>query len=260
MTAQGFRPAPTLPAVNPPDTLRANPGNPLLDVLVSIVLPALILMQLSDASRLGALPALLLALSLPLAWGLFELLKRGRRNVLAAVGIVSTLLTGGIGVLQLDPGWVAVKEAAVPGLIGLAVLASTATRWPLIRMLVYNRQVLDVDTVDARLAERGATRAFEAHLRRATLLLGGTFFFSAAMNYVLASWIVVSPAGTESFNAELGRLALLSYPAIALPSMLMTVGVIVYLARGARRLTGLTLSELLPGATGDRPQQGAQRP
>jgi hypothetical protein len=171
--------------------------------------------------------------------------RRRRFGLVPALGIVSTLLTGGIGLLALDARWLAIKEAAVPGLIGLAVLVSSRTRWPLIRMLVYNRQVLDVDKVDARLAARGNVQAFEQRLRSGTLLLSGTFFFSSAMNYLLARWVVTSPAGTEAFNAELGRLTLLSYPLIALPSMALTIGIVVYLARGARHLTGLTVTEML---------------
>jgi hypothetical protein len=65
------------------------------------------------------------------------------------------------------------------------------------------------------------------------------------MNYLLARWMVTSPAGSEAFNAELGRMTLLSYPVIAIPSMLMMGGVLFYLARGARRLTGLELEQML---------------
>lgn len=228
-----------------PTPPRRDPRNPLVEVLVGIVLPAVILMQLSGDQHLGPLPALGLALAFPLGLGVVDLVRRRRIGLAPALGLVSTLLTGGIGVLELDARWLAVKEAAVPGVIGLAVLVSARTRWPLIRALVYNRQVLDVDKVDARLAARGTAQAFEARLRGATLLLAGTFFFSSAMNYALARWVVTSPSGTEAFNAELGRLTLLSYPLIALPSMAMTLAIVVYLTRGAKRLTGLAVTEML---------------
>ncbi len=74
---------------------------------------------------------------------------------------------------------------------------------------------------------------------------GGAFFFSAVMNDWLATWIVVSPAGTPEFNEELGRLTLLSYPVIALPSMLMMAAVLYYLTRAIRELAGLTWTEAL---------------
>ena len=78
-------------------------------------------------------------------------------------------------------------------------------------------------------------------------MLGGSFFFSAAMNYALATWIVVSPAGTTAFNEELGRLTLLSDPMIAVPSMPTKMAVLYYMARSIRELAGLKLTEALRG-------------
>jgi hypothetical protein len=228
----------------PPPRPQTN-GNPLLEILIAVVAPAVILMRFSGEQHLGALNALLVALAFPLGWGLWGLLRQRKLGFVPVLGVLSTLLTGGIGLLKLDAQWLAVKEAAVPAFIGLAVLISTRTRWPLIRMLVYSPQLVDVARVDAQLAARGTGPAFERRLRNGTLLLAGTFFFSAVMNYLLARWIVVSPAGTEAFNAELGRMTLLSYPIIALPGMAMTVAVLYYVIHGARQLTGLTLGEML---------------
>jgi intracellular septation protein A len=227
--------------------------NPWLELLITIVVPALVLMQLSSAERLGPARALVLALAFPLVYGGWDLLRRRKLNLMASIGVISTLLTGGIGLLALDPQWLAVKEAAVPGAIGLAVLISSRTRWPLVRVLVFNRAIFDVDRVQQALHSRGTETAFERKLLNGTLMLAGTFLFSSVMNYLLARWVVTSPAGTEAFNAELGRMTLLSYPMIAIPSMLMMVGVIFYLARGARRLTGLELEQMLRHAA---PPQG----
>lgn len=219
--------------------------NALIEIGITIVVPAVILMKLSGAAQLGPLRALLLALVFPLAWGVWDGWRRRRLNWLSVLGVVSTLLTGGIGLLQLDAQWLAVKEAAVPLAIGLAVLGSAWTRQPLIRILVFNADLFDVDRVHKALAERGTEAAFEARLRQGTMLLAGTFFFSAIANYVLARWVVTSPAGTEAFNHELGRLTLLSYPVIALPSMVMMMALMFWLARGARHLTGLELEQML---------------
>lgn len=218
---------------------------PLFEILVAIVIPAVILMKWSGPEHLGALPALLLALAFPLGWGGYDLVRQRRLNLIATLGFASTLLTGGIGLLQLDAAWLAVKEAAVPGLIGVAVIGSLRTRYPLIRTLLFNPSVVDVVRVQAGLAERGVEAEFDARLRRATWMLGGTFFFSAGMNYLLATSLVTSPAGTAAFNEELGRMTLLSYPVIALPSTVMMMVVLFYLARAIRELTGLKLLELL---------------
>ena len=219
--------------------------NPLFEIVVTIIVPAVILMQLSGDSRLGAMRALVLALAFPVGWGVWDGWRRRKLNWLSVLGVVSTLLTGGIGLLELDAQWLAVKEAAIPGLIGLAVLGSNWTSWPLIRVLVFNPTLFDVDRVQAALEARHNVVPFELRLRTGTMLLAGTFFFSSVMNYLLARWVVTSPAGTEAFNEELGRLTLLSYPVIAVPSMLMMMALLYWLARGAKALTGLDLGDML---------------
>lgn len=226
----------------------AGKPNPLVELTITLIVPALILMKLSGPEDLGAANALVLALSFPLAWGVRDFWKRRKVNLFAALGVVSTILTGGIGLLELDAQWLAVKEAAVPGLIGLAVLASTYTRYPLVKTILLNPAIIDVAGLQERLAAHGASKVFEARLLRATWMLGGTFFFSSAMNYFLARYIVVSPAGTPAFNEELGRLTLLSYPFIALPSMVMMMLLIYYLSRATRELTGLSFTEFLTSA------------
>ena len=221
---------------------------PMVDLLISILIPSLILMKLSGEANLGADGALLLALAFPLGWGAFKLIKYRKFNFIALLGLISVLLTGGIGLLHLDTRWLAIKEAAIPGLIGIAVLVSTRTRHPLIRTLLFNKSVLNVDKIHQRLEQGGHTELFEARLLTATYWLSGTFFFSSVMNYVLAKWIVTSPAGTEAFNAELGRMNLLSYPMIAIPSMLMLMAIFYYLWRTIHGLTGLKLEEIMANA------------
>lgn len=221
--------------------------SPLIELAVTLIVPSLILMKLSGPEDLGAVNALLLALAFPLAWGARDFLARRKLNLFAALGLISILLTGGIGLLQLDTQWLAIKEAAIPGLIGLAVAVSAHTRTPLVRVLLFSPALMNVERIQQSLGQRGNSDAFDARLKAATWMLGGSFFFSAAMNYILATWIVVSPAGTAAFNEELGRLALLSYPMIALPSMLIMMAVLYYLARSIRELAGLKLAEALKG-------------
>ncbi len=218
---------------------------PMVDLLVSIIIPSIILMKLSGDQDLGATGALIAALAFPIGWGLYELIKFKKFNFIALLGLISVLLTGGIGLLELDTQWLAIKEAAIPGIIGLAVLISTKTRYPLIKTLLYNPKVMQVEKIEQRLKESNNTQKFEARLLMATYLLGGTFFFSAIMNYILATWIVVSPAGSAKFNEELGQLTLLSYPMIAIPSMLMMMAIFYYLWRTINGLTGLKLTEAL---------------
>ncbi|HEY9100088.1 MAG TPA: VC0807 family protein [Thiobacillus sp.] len=229
------------------DTAAASPKAPnqLIELLVNIVIPSVILMKFSGPEDLGAVNALLLALAFPLFWGARDLVTRRKVNLFAALGLVSILLTGGIGLLQLDTQWLAVKEAAIPGLIGLAVVVSAYTSKPLVRVLLFSPALMNVERIQENLDQRGNTAIFEARLKAATWMLGGSFFFSSAMNYFLATWIVVSPAGTPAFNEELGQLTLLSYPMIALPSMLIMMFVLYFLAHTIKTLAGLKLTEAI---------------
>ncbi len=218
---------------------------PWVDLLVSIIIPSVILMKFSGDQYLGSVNALILGLAFPLSWGLFELIRYGKKNFIALLGLVSVALTGGIGLLELDAGWLAVKEAAIPAIIGLAVLVSTRTKYPLVRTLLYNPNVLDVGKIHEALEEKDCVGQFEERLLKASYFFAGTFLFSSIMNYVLARWIVVSPSGTQAFNEELGRMTLVSYPMIAIPSMVMMMLIFYYLWRTIRRLTGFTLEEVM---------------
>ncbi len=217
----------------------------LTDLLLGIVVPSIVLMNLSDADRLGPHLALVVALAFPLGLGLYELLRHRAANYIALLGLVSVLLTGGIGLLELDPGWLAVKEAAIPAVLGIAVFVSAQLGYPLVKTLLYNPALLDTDKISRLLQERGHAETFESRLSIANHLLGGTFFFSALMNYLLTTWIVTSPAGSAAFNEELGQLTLLSYPVIALPCMLMMLGILFSLGRSIHNFTGLKFEEAL---------------
>lgn len=223
----------------------AHKPRPLIDLLLSIVIPSIILMKLSDNDAMGASNALVFALAFPLSWGLYELVRFRITNYIALLGLVSVLLTGSIGLLELDSRWLAAKEAAIPALLGIAVFVSARLGYPLIKTLLYNPRVLNTEKIGRILRERGRIEVFEVHLLNATYLLSGTFFFSAVMNYLLATWIVTSPSGSVAFNEELGRLTLISYPVIAIPSMLMMVAIFYFLWRSVHRLTGLKLEEIL---------------
>ncbi|GLS91436.1 hypothetical protein GCM10007916_25050 [Psychromonas marina] len=218
---------------------------PMIDLLVSIVIPSFILMKLSGESDLGPTGGLIAALAFPLGWGLFELVKYRKFNFIALLGLVSVLLTGGIGLFELDNKWLAIKEAAVPAVIGLAVLISTFTPYPLVKTLLFNPEVLDVEKINARLAEHNSTAIFEKRLLKATYMVACSFVFSATMNFILAKWLVTSPAGTPEFNEQLGQMTLYSYPMIALPSMVILLGVFYYLWRSINSLTGLKLEEVM---------------
>ncbi len=217
-------------------------GNPLLDIVLNVAIPAIILMQLSDEDRLGPLYGLLLALAFPVGYGLYEFVVKRGLNFYSALGFVSVLLTGGIGLLKLPVEWLAIKEAAIPFIVGVVVLVSLKTRYPLIKTFVH--QLIAVDRVYAALRQRGRVAAYERRLVIVTYLVAFSLLISTVLNYVLARIIVVSEPGSTAFNEELGRMTALSYPVIALPSMIILFGTLFYLANGIIKETGLGIQDI----------------
>ena len=67
---------------------------------------------------------------------------------------------------------------------------------------------MDVEKIESALDEKECRTAFDQLLVRCTYWLGFSFVFSAVLNFILARWIVVSPSGTEAYNAEVARMML----------------------------------------------------
>ncbi|WP_348224549.1 VC0807 family protein [Vibrio parahaemolyticus] len=222
----------------------AKKSNPLFEILFNVFIPSFILMKYSGEEHLGTAMALVVALLFPVVYGSMDLIRNKKFNFISALGFISVLLTGGIGLLELDTRWLALKEALIPGLIGIAVLGSTFTRYPLMQKMVLNDTVLNLALINERLRESGKTDAFERCLMSSNYLFASTFAFSSAMNYFLATWIITSPSGTAAFNEELGKLTLYSYPMIAIPSMLMMFGIFYYIWRQIRAMTSLETEQI----------------
>lgn len=226
-------------------TTEARPENLWVNLLFNIVIPAVILTTMSKPDRLGPVWALIVGVSLPLGYGIYDLIVRRKWNFFSILGLISILLTGGLGLLGISPFWFAVKEAAIPLTFGLAVLGSVFTPYPLVRTFLYNDKMIDVARVDAELDTRGHHQTFDRLLQTSTYLLAGSFFLSAALNFFLARYVIKSPGGTPEFAAELGRMTALSWPVITIPVLVVMVIALWRLIGGIRKLTGLDLDSIL---------------
>ncbi|MBC8018114.1 MAG: MFS transporter [Verrucomicrobia bacterium] len=219
--------------------------NLLLNLACNVAAPSFMLTKGAKLLHLEPKVALVVALAFPLAYGLYDLVKRRNFNFLAALGFVSTLATGGLGLLKLEPFWFAVKEAIVPTLIGLTVVISQWTKKPLVRTMLFNEQMINVPRVEAALEARAQRPAFLQLLANSSWMLAASFLVSAVLNFVLARIIIKSLPDTPEFNAELGRMTLWSWPVIVVPSLIVMIFALWRLLKGLERLSGLTLDEIL---------------
>lgn len=240
---------------SPTPTAAPKRENLVLNLVCNVAVPTVILTWFSSERWFGPKWGLLVALAFPIAYGVQDFVRRRRCNFVSIIGFASVLISGGFGLLQLDGFWFAVKDAAIPSIIGLAVLASMRAKLPLVQEFLYNPQIMDVPRIDAALAERGTRAQFDRLLRQASFLLALAFFVSAVLNYALARYLLKSPPGTEAFNAELGKMHLWNWPVIVVPSMAMMMFALWRFLQGLVGATGLTLDDLMREDAGKKSKQ-----
>ena len=200
----------------------------------------------------GPIWAIGVASLFPLVYGLYDFAARRRFNFISAVGFASVLITGGFGLMQLDGFWFAVKDGAIPALIGVAVLGSMRSKTPLVEELLYNPQVIDTERVGAALAARNAQDDFRRLMHGSSYLLAASFFLSAGLNFGLARWIITARPGTELFTQQLARMHWASLGGAVLPAMAIMMYALWRLFGGISRLTGLTIDEILHQPAGHK--------
>ena len=220
------------------------PGNMLINIGFNIIIPTLILTKLSSEEYLGPVYSIIVALAFPIGYGVKEYISTHKPNLFSALGIFSVLMTGGISLLQLDPQYIAIKEAAIPAIFGLATLYSMRTKYPLVRTFLFNDQVLQINKVKQALESHNTSHIFDQKLNHASLMVAGSFFLSSVLNYVLAKVILVSEPGSVEFTEELGKMTALSFPVIAVPSTIVLMGALFYLLHHIQKLTHLKTEDI----------------
>jgi hypothetical protein len=226
------------------DAAKTKPENLLLNLVCNLVVPTTVLIWFSKDRFLGPLWGLLVALIFPLGYGLYDLATRKKTNFLSILGFLSVLASGGLALAKVGGIWFAIKDAVLPTVLGLTVLASLKSKTPLVKELFFNEQFIDLPRVESALAARSMQTEFEALLRRASLGLAVTFIATAPISFALALYVLRSPPGTPEFNAELGKMHWLALLVIAVPSVAATMVVFTKLIGGLERLTGLTQDEI----------------
>ena len=217
--------------------------NAFVNLLVNIIIPTVIMTKYSKPEYLGQVYGLVTALAFPLLYGLYDLVNRSKVNFFSAIGLFSIVITGGIGLLELDRTWMIVKETAIPAIMGIAVIISQKTKMPLLRAFL--GQIMDLDMVKKAFEDNDKTEVFEGTLAKATYLLGGTFFISAVLNFALATYILEGQPGSTEFVESLGKMTFLSFPVISVPMMIMVGFIMWNLFKIIKKETNLEIEDIL---------------
>lgn len=201
------------------------------------------MMRFAGDDKLGAVNALLLALAFPFVYGIYEMVRNKKVGWVPILGLVSIAISGGVGLLELPPEYIAIKEAMIPAILAIAILVSAWIGRPLAR--VFLDAIIDKDKIYPVLEEKGKMDDYEKRTSVATWLLAGTFFLSAALNFALATVVVTADGGTQEYTEQIGRMTALSFPVITIPVFIALFISILYIMSTLSKLTGLEIDEVL---------------
>lgn len=224
--------------------------NTLISLIVNILLPVLILNK--GTAFLGAGLALVVALAFPLIYGGWDLWRRGKPSMFAILGLLNTLVTGGLAFAGVTGIGFAIKEAAFPFLIGLFIFFSAWTKRPAIHTVFLNPNLFHLDLMHERLRLKQTEGDFEKLIRSATLWLSGSFLLSAILNFVLAARIFLPMPQEMSraeqdilLNQQIAEMTQWSMFVILIPSMIFLAIILFTVIKKLKGLTGLSDDELL---------------
>lgn len=239
--------------------------NPLYNFLLNVLLPVLALSVLSkDGNKpwhIGPVWGMSLAVIIPLAYGIWFYLRTRKANVFSFIGLGSVLLTGGITLfVWRSDGTVhpqaalafSIKEASIPLILGICVIASHFTATPLVRVFLFNPDLFDIPRIEKSLTEQNRQEDFKSLLWHTALAFGGSFIFSTVLNFFLAMHFLggVDTAALnarELYNAAVARQTFWGFVVIGVPIFIMLFALLWWAVRRLEAITGLERDDLLLG-------------
>lgn len=238
-------------------SLPQSPGpkreNPLLNLAFNLAIPIFVLEK--SAQYLGAngpLKALILALCFPVAYGIYDWVKRKKANWMSALGMLSVLITGGLALAKVEGIWFAISEASLPSILGLGVMASAFTSKPFVASFIMNDSVMNLDLIKSKLHELGREEEFKRLLKHSTLFFSASFFLSAVLNFALAQHIFVpidpslaEEVRSQTLNEQLAQMRYWSIFVIMIPMFIFGLFVMWHLLRGLFKTTELRLEQIM---------------
>ncbi len=236
-----------------------NQENPLANIMWNVLIPVAALSFLGKNGdkiwNIGPVWGMLVAVSLPVIYGIHHLIKTKKPNFFSILGIVSILLTGGIAIMAYQddgavdkqaPLWFALKEAAIPFVFGITIFISHWTKTPLVRVFLYNPDFFNIPVIEKRVEEKETTTQYKKLIFSGTLLLAGSFFISMVLNYFLAMYFLEGKTDSqEDFNSGVAKLTGWGFAVIGVPMMVILMVTMWRFVSGLKKLTGMDNEEIL---------------
>ena len=240
--------------------------NPLISILFNILIPVVILKNGDgwiggyldyDVNNLSnsqvwilSTPSIvfLAALFCPIIYFLYDLFKRKNINLISILGFVNVLLTGGIGIfgaqMGLSKNWFIIKEGSLPLVIGLLFIMMSKFKRESFNAILLNEQLFDTHKINTAVPDH-LHHEFESILQKAGHHLTAGFFISSIIQFILASFIVVSNPGDSSFNEQVSTMTWVSYIAVMVPTLLIVGRGFMKLLTDLERVTSLNRDDFI---------------
>ncbi|MGJ8674198.1 VC0807 family protein [Rubritalea sp.] len=240
----------------------AKEENPLINIIVNVLLPTIILSKLSKEGeavyQLGPSLAMVVALALPLGYGIWHWAKHKKFNIFSCVGLGAILLTGLITIFlwkspEAKPHVALIfglKEAIQPLILGSLFIITRRSSSPLFRTFIYNDTIFDVKRIEQSVAEKQQISEYEGLIWKCTLLFFGSFCVSAVLNlglsfYFLHDLEASNPDWRTVYNEQVGRITFWGFLVIGAPLMIVAFYILYTMVNGLEKLTGLDRETLL---------------
>ena len=215
----------------------------MLAAMLNVVFPALAITLLSPEEILGPSLAFLVALVLPLSYGVIYFSLNSRISIFSLIGLISVILTGSFGIMQLSPFWMIAKETGIPLVIGLVIIWTGKLNRPFMGILL--TEIMDMKLVEDDYASKNKTKKLKKDIRKSNSMFASVFFVGAALNFFVAFSILSSEPGTPEYASEVGRFTAISYPLIVVPVIVMLGLVFAFLASDIEKTTGKDITDYM---------------
>ncbi len=232
---------------------KKNQENVFISLLCNIVIPVFILQKGAKLGFDGAATiSLIVALAFPFIYGIHDYIKNKNKNIVSILGVLNILITGVFAIAEFEGHWFAVKEAAIPFILGIGVLISIKLKKPFMRFLIFQSGAFKRELLEEKIKENGNENEFNKQLNFSTSLLSISFFISSALNYFLALRIFIiidqslpSEKRKELLNQQIADMNWMGILVISVPLMVFLGFILWDFFRHIKKLSGLSLEELV---------------
>ena len=223
--------------------------NPILEILINVIIPVVLLNHLSQ--EIDPRIALIVVLSIPFSYGLYTYIKSHNKNIFSIIGFINILLTGGLALITFEGLWFAIKEASIPAILGIVVLATRFSKRVAFSWIFYNPHALKIEVIEKRLEERNNTAKFQNHLKRCNDWFAVSFFISALLNFILARYIftLIDPSLIELekqriLNKQIADMTWMSQIFVFVPIMVFAICILWYFSSKGLKYIDLPFKDI----------------